>query len=153
MKEQTFFVITNKMVIQLIVWVAVILTLVWVFTGCKKEEEQPITIKYDGTWEYSTPFFSQTEKYAYRAISSVDGQLYISTNWGNGVQTAYSLMNGYEYNAFEILADNSCEMQFVTITGKGTFVGDSLYEQGELTFTTNNHSYKGEWHSKLLKRH
>ena len=44
-------------------------------------------------------------------------------------------------------------MQFVTITGKGTFVGDSLYEQGELTFTTNNHSYKGEWHSKLLKRH
>lgn len=122
--------------------------------SCQKEEESSSYAgEYSGTWEYSTPYFHKENMAAYRNIVENESELLVTTNWSTGeLQTALPNGNGYSYRTFEILANNSCQMQFVTITGNGRFVGDSLFEEGTLTFVTDNCTYKGTWNSKLKKQ-
>lgn len=152
MKQKPKFVVTYRQIVMTILLLMIGMVILWALTGCQKEEPISYTGEYDGTWSYSTPYFQQSDRYAYRSISENENGYFILTNWGNGAQTANSSLKGYSYDAFEILANNSCEMQFVTITGNGTFVGDSLFENGELIFTTSQGIYKGTWNSKLKKR-
>ena len=138
----------------ILVW-ALMIALVLMFTSCQKEEEtfSPVG-KYDGVWSYETPHFSKEESYAYRCITEGynEGEIYISTNWGNGVQCANLYVNSYSYDAFEIAGTSNCGMSVVTISGTGKFVGDSLFESGKLIFTTENGQYEGVWKAKFKKR-
>jgi hypothetical protein len=146
------FVITPRMAVMIFLWACIFAVIVWALSGCSKEEPISRVAEYYGTWEYSTPYYQQSDRYAYRKIIKEEGYI-ITTNWSTGeLQTANYTSNGYEYQPFEVLSANSCEMQFVTISGRGRFIGDSLYEEGELIFTTSSYTYKGTWSAKLKKQ-